>query len=127
MVVVSLPTTIENFEGEVSHVVVAGNETLTFIKPFQWQEERKKISLKLHSLAPLLKRFQSLSAVKSGKVILSLLANLFRVEDKDTFPVTCLEVGTGVVEFRRYIPCNMSRSWDRSSGVSKYLKNGINQ
>lgn len=70
MVAISLPTTIENFEGEISHVVVAGNETLTFIKPSQWQKERKKISLKLHSLAQSLKKFKSLSAVKSGKFIL---------------------------------------------------------
>ncbi|KAL4001654.1 hypothetical protein ACH3XW_0155 [Acanthocheilonema viteae] len=71
MVVISLPTTIRNFEGEISHVVVAGNETLTFIKPFQWQEERRKISLKLHSLAQSLRKFQSLSAVKSGEIYIA--------------------------------------------------------
>lgn len=67
MVAISLPKTIENFAGEISHVVVAGNETLTFIKPSQWQEERKKISGKLHCLAQSLKKFDMLSAVKCGK------------------------------------------------------------
>lgn len=99
MVAISLPTTISNFEGEISHVVVAGNETLTFIKPSQWQEERKKISLKLHSLAQSLKKFESLSAVKSGEVYIANVKGslersyIIRRPTPDTYSIYLIDKG----------------------------------
>uniref|UniRef100_A0A1I8EN23 Tudor domain-containing protein n=2 Tax=Wuchereria bancrofti TaxID=6293 RepID=A0A1I8EN23_WUCBA len=99
MVAISLPTTIRNFEGEISHVVVAGNETLTFIKPSQWQEERKKISLKLHSLAQSLKKFESLSAVKSGEVYIANVKGslersyIIRRPTPDTYSIYLIDKG----------------------------------
>ncbi|CAG9534074.1 unnamed protein product [Cercopithifilaria johnstoni] len=99
MVAISLPTVIGNFEGEISHVVVAGNETLTFIKPFQWQEEKKRISLKLHSLAQSLKKFQSLSAVKSGEVYIANVKGslersyIIRRPTPDTYSIYLIDKG----------------------------------
>ncbi|KAM3724309.1 Aspartyl/glutamyl-tRNA(Asn/Gln) amidotransferase subunit [Dirofilaria immitis] len=99
MVIISLPTTIENFEGEISHVVVAGNETLIFIKPSKWQEKKKKICLKLRSLAQSLMKFGSLSAVKSGEVYIANVngslerSYIIRRPTPDTYSIYLIDKG----------------------------------
>lgn len=57
---------MSDFKGEFSHVIVAGSETLIFVKLPTWKGEREKINAKLQSLAPSLKKITSLAAVKSG-------------------------------------------------------------
>uniref|UniRef100_A0A915PGI9 Tudor domain-containing protein n=1 Tax=Setaria digitata TaxID=48799 RepID=A0A915PGI9_9BILA len=99
MVAISLPETIANFEGEISHVVVAGNETLTFIKPSKWREERKRISSKLQSLAQSLRKFKSLSAVKSGEVYITNVKGslersyIIRRPTPDTYSIYLIDKG----------------------------------
>ncbi|EFO20362.2 hypothetical protein LOAG_08129 [Loa loa] len=77
MAVLSLPSMVSDFEGEIGHVVVAGNETLIFVRLSTWQGEWEKINTKLQSLVPFLKKITSLSAVKSGEVYI--------VKVKDSF------------------------------------------
>ncbi|VDK60914.1 unnamed protein product [Onchocerca ochengi] len=68
MTVMSLPPMVPDFEGEISHVVVAGNETLIFIKPSNWQGEWDKIDAKLQDLKSSLQKIISFSEVKSGEI-----------------------------------------------------------
>lgn len=76
MTVMSLPPMVPDFEGEISHVVVAGNETLIFIKPSNWQGEWDKIDAKLQDLKSSLQKIISFSEVKSGNFIEFYLATL---------------------------------------------------
>lgn len=69
MAVMSLPSMVADFEGEISHAVVTGNETLLFVKPSTWQGEWEKIDAKLQSLVPSLEKVTSLSEVKSGNFV----------------------------------------------------------
>ncbi|CAG9539527.1 unnamed protein product [Cercopithifilaria johnstoni] len=68
MVVMSLPFTVPDFEGEISHVTVAGSEALIFVKLTTWQREWEKINAKIRDLAPLLEEVTLFSGVKSGEV-----------------------------------------------------------
>lgn len=76
MVVLSLPM-VSDFEGEISHVVAAGNEAMIYVKPFGWWGEWEEINAVLQSLAHSLEKITSLSAIKSGEV--------YVVKVKDSF------------------------------------------
>uniref|UniRef100_A0A915PZQ8 Tudor domain-containing protein n=1 Tax=Setaria digitata TaxID=48799 RepID=A0A915PZQ8_9BILA len=99
MAILSLPSTVSDFEGEISHAVVAGNETLIFIKPSTWQGEWNKINAKLQSLASSLEKITSLSGVKSGEIYIVKVKSSFersyiiRRPTPDTYSIYLIDKG----------------------------------
>ncbi|KAM3726923.1 Lactadherin [Dirofilaria immitis] len=99
MAVMSLPPMVPDFEGEISHVVVAGNETLIFIKPSNWQEEWNKIDAELRDLESSLQKITSFSDVKSGEINIVNVkgsferAYIIRRPSPDTYSIYLIDKG----------------------------------
>uniref|UniRef100_A0A0R3S459 Tudor domain-containing protein n=1 Tax=Elaeophora elaphi TaxID=1147741 RepID=A0A0R3S459_9BILA len=68
MVVLSVPSTLSNFDGEISHVVIVGSETLVIVKTTAWIENKRKIDAMIDCLLPSLSQIKSPSEIKSGEV-----------------------------------------------------------
>lgn len=66
MVVMSLPLTVSDVEGEISHIGVAENETLVFIKLNTWRQKLAKIHAKIQDLVPSLRKIM-FTDLESGK------------------------------------------------------------
>ncbi|VDM25943.1 unnamed protein product, partial [Toxocara canis] len=67
MVVLSLPSSVEDSEGSISHSVVVGpSETLVFVAPKLCDQRKEKINTSLRSFASSLVPIQSLSDVEIG-------------------------------------------------------------
>lgn len=68
MVVLSLPSCVEDFEGRISHSVVVGpSETLVFVAPELRDKHKEEIDTRLRSLNSSLIAIKSSLDVKLGK------------------------------------------------------------
>ncbi|VDM98986.1 unnamed protein product [Thelazia callipaeda] len=70
MTVMSLLSSVPDFDGKICHIVEAGNGTLIFVRPLTWSQKYDEISSKIQELTSTLKKVDYLSGVNLGEVYL---------------------------------------------------------
>lgn len=67
LVALSFSSKMLDFEGRISHIVLAERETFVFVKPISWEREWAKLNAQVEDLFPL----DNLSDAKPGKRFLN--------------------------------------------------------